>query len=62
MGCPVQPRDTLHIKQIKNEGLLLSTGELCSAVWSGKKNPEKRETRAYLTDSLSCKPEANTAL
>ena len=60
-AAPSSHETRLHIKQIKNEGLLLSTGN--SAQQSGVvKESRKEETRAYLTDSLRCKPEANTAL
>lgn len=61
-GLPLSSHETrLHIKQIKNEGLLLSTGN--STQQSGVvKESRKEETRVYLTDSLRCKPEANTAL
>ena len=46
-GLPLSSHETrLHIKQMKNKGLLLSTGTLLSRLeW--QKNPEKRR-RVYI--------------
>ena len=59
-GMPLFGHETpLPIKQIKNEGLLHGTGT--SAQQSAVvKESRKEETCVYLTDSLRCKPEANT--